>query len=158
MMQTTDTAVRREITVEAPPERAFAVFTDRFDTWWPRGYQIGGAELAEAIIEPRAGGRWYERGVDGSECSWGEVLAWEPPHRLVLSWRIDGTWTRETDPERYSEIEVTFTALDAGSTRVVLAHSHFERHGAAAALRESIGGDGGWSGLLAAYAEAASAG
>src|SRR4051794_8206613 len=92
MVQATHEAVRREITVQASPERAFAVFTVQVDTWWPRSHHVGAAEMAEAVIEPRAGGRWYERGVDGSRCDWGDVLAWEPPHRLLLSWQIGGGW------------------------------------------------------------------
>jgi uncharacterized protein YndB with AHSA1/START domain len=74
---------------------------------------------------------------------------------VVLSWRLDGTWTKETDPEHYSEIEVSFKA-EGDATRVTLVHDHFERHNAAAALREGVSGEGGWNGLLAAYAEAAS--
>ncbi len=153
-MQATDTAVRREITVNATPERAFEVFVARLDSWWPRSYSIGAAELAEVVLEPRAGGRWYERGADGSECVWGEVLAYEPPHRLVVTWRIDGNWQLDAHA---SEIEVTFTP-EGEATRVNLAHRHLERHAAADALRESIGGDGGWSSLLASYSEAVSAG
>ena len=157
MMHATDTAVTREITVQAAPERAFEVFTARFDTWWPRSHHIAPAEMAEAVIEPKAGGRWYERGVDGSEVVWGEVLAWDPPHRLRLSWRLDGSWSLESDPERCSEIEVTFTA-EGDATRVALVHAHLERHTGADALRTGVSGEGGWSGLLAAYAEVASAG
>ena len=154
MTQATVEAVTREITVPAPPERAFAVFTERFDTWWPRGHHIGEADMQEAVIEPRTGGRWYERGVDGSECDWGEVLAYDPPHRLMLSWHLNGEWAYDPDPAHASEIEVTFTPEGDG-TRVQLEHRGFERHGAtAAALREGVSGDGGWNGLLKLYSEA----
>ena len=78
------------ITVDAPIERVFRTFTDGFGSWWPAEYHIGQADLATAILEPRQGGRWYEQGTDGSECDWGRVLAWEPPHRLVVSWQING--------------------------------------------------------------------
>jgi uncharacterized protein YndB with AHSA1/START domain len=143
------TPVRREITVDTTPERAFAFFTERFDSWWPRSHSIGAAELEEAVIEPRACGRWYERGVDGSECVWGEVLAWDPPRRLVLSWRIGGDWKLGTGEA--SEIEVRFTPAGA-ATRVELEHRHFERHGATGdALREAVAGEGGWTGLLELY-------
>ena len=153
-VQATHDAVRRELTVPAPPERAFAVFTDRFDSWWPRSHSIGGSELAEAVVEPRAGGRWYERGADGSETDWGEVLAWEPPHRLILSWRIGGDWALDPDPAHASEIEVPF-APEGDGTRVAVEHRGFERHGAtAAALAEGVAGDGGWNGLLKQFAEA----
>jgi uncharacterized protein YndB with AHSA1/START domain len=80
---TTATAVRHSITVAAPQERAFTTFTQGFNQWWPRSHKIGGAELAEAVLEGREGGRWYERDVDGTECDWGKVLVWEPPARLV---------------------------------------------------------------------------
>jgi uncharacterized protein YndB with AHSA1/START domain len=151
MMQATGTAVRREITVQAPPERAFAVFTERFDSWWPRSHSIGEAELDAVFIEPRASGRWYERGVDGSECVWGEVLAYEPPSRLVLSWHIGGDWQLE---DAASEIEVTFTAAGDRATHVTLEHRHFERHATGDELRSSVADEGGWGTLLAGYAKA----
>jgi uncharacterized protein YndB with AHSA1/START domain len=153
-MQTTDTEVRRDVTVKATPEHAFEVFTERFDTWWPRSHSIGEADLDKVLIEPRQGGRWVEIGVDGSECVWGEVLAYEPPHRILLSWRIGGDWSLD---DADSEIEVTFTPAGEGETRVELAHRHFERLRTGAALREAVGADAGWNGLLAAFAEAAKA-
>ena len=145
--------VNREITVDATPEQAFAVFTDRFDTWWPRSHKIGGADLQEAVLEPRAGGRWYERDVDGSECEWGTVLAYEPPHRLVLTWQIAADWHYHAD--QASEIEVTFTPRGE-HTHVTLEHRHLERHGdSAAELRDVIATpDGGWTGLLKLYRDA----
>ncbi len=154
MMQATEPlAVNRSITVQAPPERAFAVFTEGFDSWWPRGHHIGSADMAKAVIDPYAGGRWYELGEDDSRTDWGDVLAYDPPHRLVLTWHIGGTWSLEASPENFSEIEVTFTPEGDG-TRVELAHRHLERHTAAASLAESVGGDGGWNGLLKLYSEA----
>jgi uncharacterized protein YndB with AHSA1/START domain len=153
MTEATLEAVRREIAVQAPPERAFAVFTERFDSWWPRSHHIGEPEMAEAIIEPRAGGRWYERGVDGSECDWGEVLAYDPPHRVVLSWHLNGEWAYDPDPAHASEVEVTFTPEGDG-TRVELVHRGFERTGpTAGALRDGVAGEGGWGGLLKLYSE-----
>ena len=145
--------VNREITVDAPVERAFQVFAERFDTWWPRSHKIGGADLAEAVIEPRAGGRWYERDVDGSECEWGTVLAFEPPHRLLLTWQIAADWRYHAD--QASEIEVLFTPQGDG-THVTLEHRHLERHGATAGeLRDAIATeDGGWAGLLVLYRDA----
>ena len=154
MTQATEQEVRREVTVAAPPERAFAVFAERFDAWWPRSHRIGEAEMAEAIMEPRTGGRWYERGVDGSECDWGEVLAYEPPHRLMLSWHLNGEWAYDPDPAHASEVEVTFTPAGDG-TRVELVHRGFERTGPTGdALREGVSREGGWGGLLKLYSEA----
>ena len=103
--------VRREITVDATPEKAFEVFTTRFDSWWPRSHHIAEPEMREAVIEPREGGRWYEVGVDGSECEWGEVLAYDPPRRLVLSWHVGADWKYHAD--QASEIEVSFTPSGA---------------------------------------------
>src|SRR5262249_49980704 len=85
-------SVNKEIVVEAPPERAFRVFTENFDNWWPRGHHIGKADMKAAIMEGRTNGRWYELGVDGTECDWGYVIAWEPPHRVVLAWQLDAQW------------------------------------------------------------------
>jgi uncharacterized protein YndB with AHSA1/START domain len=147
-----DLAVRFQIAVHATIERAFATFTEGFDGWWPRSHKIGKADLARAVLEPRAGGRWYEIDVDGSECEWGRVLAWEPPHRVVLSWRVNGRFELETDPARASEIEVRFTAVGPKETRVDLEHRHIERHEAGAELAKGVSGAGGWPSILAGYA------
>jgi uncharacterized protein YndB with AHSA1/START domain len=155
-MQTTDSAVRREITVNAGQERAFEVFTAGFDSWWPRSHHIGEAEMATAVIDPEAG-QWYELGTDGSRCEWGAIVAYDPPNRIALEWRIGGAWLVEQDPAAYSEIDVTFTP-EGDATRVTLEHRHLDRHTAAEALREAVGGEGGWPGLLALYAEALSTG
>ena len=87
-------SVNKEIVVQAP-ERAFRVFTENFDRWWPRSHHIGKADMKAAIMEPRTNGRWYERGVDGSECEWGYVIAWEPPHRVVLAWQLNNLSERD---------------------------------------------------------------
>jgi uncharacterized protein YndB with AHSA1/START domain len=146
-------AIRRSVTVGAPVERAFRVFTESFNSWWPATHHIGQADLAEAVLEPREGGRWYERGVDGSECDWGRVLAWEPPHRLVLSWQIDGEWQYDPDAGHAGEIEVRFTAEGPGQTVVELEHRRLERLAQAQALSDSVGGAGGWGGVLKLFAE-----
>ncbi|HYY79591.1 MAG TPA: SRPBCC family protein [Actinomycetes bacterium] len=142
------------VTVGVPVERAFRVFTDSFNSWWPPEYHIGGADIAEAVLEPRPGGRWYERGVDGSECDWGRVLAWEPPHRLVVTWQINGEWQYDPDPEHASEIEVRFTADGPGQTVVELEHRLLERLVGGEALRDGITGGGGWTSLLERFAKA----
>ena len=151
-MPATDSAVRREITVNVGPERAFEVFASRLDTWWPRSYSIGASELAEVVLEPRPGGRWYERGADGTECVWGEVLAYDPPRRLTLTWAIGGDWQPDAHA---SKVDVAFEPVPGG-TRVALVHSDLEGHRAAGAMGEAIGGEGGWGGLLSAYAGAVS--
>jgi uncharacterized protein YndB with AHSA1/START domain len=142
------------VTLAAPVERAFRVFTDGFGSWWPAEYHIGQAELAAAVLEPRVGGRWYERGVDGSECDWGRVLAWEPPHRLVVTWQINGRWQYDPDPAHASEIEVRFTADGPEQTTVELEHRLLERLVDGRALRDGITGGGGWTSLLERFAKA----
>jgi uncharacterized protein YndB with AHSA1/START domain len=147
-------AIQGTVTVNAPIERAFRIFTESFTTWWPADYHIGEADMAEAIIEPREGGRWYERGVDGSECDWGHVLAWQPPHRLVVTWQINGQWQYDPDPEHASEIEVRFTPEGADQTTVELEHRLIHRLVGGEAIRDSISGGGGWSAVLAQFAKA----
>ena len=144
--------VRKSLSVKASPERAFEVFTARFDAWWPRTHSIGDAPLKEAVIEPREGGRWYGKLENGTEAEWGEVLAWEPPRRLLLAWRIGADW--KYDANLLTEVEVTFTPEVGGATRVELEHRHLERMGEGAeATRAQL--DGGWPGLLHAFAELA---
>jgi uncharacterized protein YndB with AHSA1/START domain len=154
MSTATIPAIQGKVTVNAPIERAFRIFTESFTTWWPADYHIGQADMAEAIIEPREGGRWYERGVDGSECDWGHVLAWQPPHRLVVTWQINGQWQYDPDPEHASEIEVRFTPDGSDQTTVELEHRLLHRLVGGEAIRDSISGGGGWSALLAQYAKA----
>jgi len=143
------------ITVDVPVERAFRTFTDAFGSWWPAEYHIGQADMATAILEPRQGGRWYEQGTDGSECDWGRVRAWEPPHRLVITWQINGQWQYDPDPEHASEIEVRFTADGPDQTTVELEHRRLERLVDGQALRDGITGGGGWTSLLELFAKAA---
>ncbi|WIX78182.1 SRPBCC family protein [Amycolatopsis carbonis] len=145
--------VRKTITVACSREHAFKVYTEGFDSWWPREHHLGEGELAEVVLESKEGGRWYERLTDGSECVWGHVLVWEPPGRVVLSWHIDGDWKIDPDPARASEIEVVFTAEGPGTTRVAIEHRAFERHGATAEkVYDGVDTEGGWHGLLKLFA------
>ncbi|HXM57795.1 MAG TPA: SRPBCC family protein [Candidatus Dormibacteraeota bacterium] len=148
-------ALHGSITVDAPLEKAFRVFTAGFDGWWPREFHIGGADMAEAVLEQREGGRWYERGVDGTECDWGHVLVWEPPHRLVVTWQIGGEWQYDPDPAHASEIEVRFTADGPDRTTVRLEHRLLERLVGGQAIHDGIGQGGGWTRNLERFAAAA---
>lgn len=155
--QATDLAVRKSVTVEAPQERAFAVFTDMSAWWLVDSHHIGEQVPEAVVIEPRAGGRWFERAPDGGECDWGRVIEWEPPTRMLLGWHLNQEWKFDPNPETATEIEVRFVPLGPTTTRVDLEHRRFERLGdAAAAVSEAVGSPEGWSGLLARYAEAAS--
>jgi uncharacterized protein YndB with AHSA1/START domain len=154
MTETTLASVVKTITVRAGVEKAFRVFTEGMDTWWPKTHHIGKATMRKAVLEGRVGGRIFSEQTDDTECDWGEVLAWDPPRRFVMAWKIRPNWEYEQDVAKASEVEVTFTEEAAGLTRVVLEHKHFERHGAGAdAMRAAVGGDGGWSGLMTLFGE-----
>lgn len=140
------------VSLAVPVERAFAVFTGSINTWWPHQFHIGQADVDEVVLEPRAGGRWYERGVDGSECDWGRVLLWEPPHRLVFTWQINGSWQFDPDPGHASEIEAVFRPDGTGSI-VDVEHRLFERLDGGQAINDAINGGGGWALLLDGFAK-----
>ena len=156
---TTDTAatsVCTEIVVNVPPERAFRLFTERFDQIKPREHNMLGAEIVQSVFEPRVGGRVFDRSADGRECQWGRVMAYEPPTRIVFTWDISPHWQIETDPTRSSEVEVRFVAEGERRTRVELEHRHLERHGEGwQGLAEGVRGDQGWPLYLQRFAEAA---
>jgi uncharacterized protein YndB with AHSA1/START domain len=157
MTNATDTTVRTSVSVEAPIQHAFKVFTEGFDTWWPRTHHIGTPDMAEAVLEQRLDGRWYERGVDGSECEWGRVLAWDPPNHIAVSWHLNAEYKYDPDPETASRVDIRFFAEDDDRTRVELEHSALDRHGADwAKLRTGISSEeGGWPTILAGFADAA---
>jgi uncharacterized protein YndB with AHSA1/START domain len=148
--------VRRSVGVRLPPDRAFRAFVGSIGRWWPRSHSIGGKPLADVVIEPCVGGRWYEVGDDGSTCEWGRVIAYEPSVRLVLAWQIDAGW--QFDPDLVTEVEVRFIAEGAG-TRVELEHRNLERFGDKAALVAGMIGSesGGWGMILGLYADSATA-
>jgi len=148
--------VRRSVVVKAGVERSFAAFTSNIGRWWPKSHTIGSAPPANVIMEGRAGGRWYEISADGGECEWGKVLLWEPPNRLILGWQLNGNW--KYDPAFVTEVEIVFTALEGGGTRVDLEHRNLERFGdRAGPVRDAIGSDGGWLGILKSFAANAEA-
>jgi len=153
--QAADTAVRTSIVVETPVQRAFDVFTRQMPSWWHPDHHILEGELAEMVFEARVGGHIYDRGVDGSECRWARVLAYEPPSRVVFSWDIDLEWKIETDPYRTSEVEVRFTPEGPDRTRVELEHRHLDRHGDGwERMRDAVGSPEGWGVGLQRFAAA----
>jgi uncharacterized protein YndB with AHSA1/START domain len=152
------TTIRHEITVAAPIDRAFTVFTADFGRFKPPEHNLLAVDIAETVFEPRAGGRLYDRGVDGSECTWARVLAYEPPDRVVFSWDISPRWELETDPARTSEVEVRFVAEAPDRTRVELEHRHLDRHGEGwQAVRDGVGSDDGWPLYLERFASVVTA-
>lgn len=150
-------SVRKVIKVEAPQAVAWRVFTEQMGSWWPLAvYKIGKANAMDAVIEPRVGGRWYERGEDGSTCDWGRVLVWEPSSRLVLTWDINADF--QYDPELKTEVEVHFIAEADGATRVELEHRRLDRFGARREeMRKIYDETGDWGQLLASFARIAEA-
>ena len=153
-MQMADTSVRAQVVVEAPLELAFEVFTEQMPSWWNPDHHILEGELAEMVFETRVGGHIYDRGVEGSECHWARVLAYEPPHRVVFSWDISAQWKLETDLEKTSEVEVRFTSEGAERTRVELEHRHLDCHGPGwEDMRDAVGSPGGWPDGLLRFAE-----
>jgi len=148
-------AVRKTITVDVPQAYAFSVFTEHFGLWWPLAtHKIGKQEAVTAIIEPKRGGRWLERSSDGTECDWGRVQVWEPPRRLVLTWEVSANW--QWDSAIQTEVEVTFVADGPDRTIVHLEHRQLEDYGEQAEMmRSAFNSEGGWSGILQRFANAA---
>jgi uncharacterized protein YndB with AHSA1/START domain len=149
-----DAAVRRQITVNASVESAFAAFVERFGEFKPPEHNLLGADITETRFEPAVGGYIYDCAADGSECRWARVLVYEPPDRVVFSWDISPQWQLEADDTRSSEVEVRFVEETPQRTRLELEHRHLDRHGPGwESLRDGIDSDGGWSLYLARYAD-----
>ena len=150
-------SVKKTVRVNAPAKVAWRVFTEKMGAWWPLAhYRIGKAKALDAVVEPRVGGRWYERGDDGSTCDWGRVLVWEPHERLVLTWDITADW--QYDPQLNTEIELRFIAEGDSVTRVELEHRHLDRYGARRdEMRRIFDAEGDWGTLLGRFATAAAA-
>lgn len=150
----TPSPVKHSIVVEAPIERAFKVFTEGFGSFKPPEHNLLGVEIVETVFEPRVGGQVYDRGIDGRECRWARVLAYEPPERVLLSWDISPQWQIETDLAKTSEWEVRFIAETANRTRVELEHRNLERHGEGwEGVRDGVAGDQGWPLYLQRFAD-----
>ena len=159
MTQTiTPAPIRRSVEVKVPTARAFEIFTGGASRWWLKTHTINATKspIKDVVIEPRAGGRWFERGEDGSECDWGKVLAWEPPYnqgagRLLLAWQINADF--EYDPSLSTEVEIRFTPVGRG-TLVELEHRLIERMGErGAGMRDAF--TRGWGLLLESFAKQA---
>lgn len=151
------TSVRHDVVVGVPAERAFEIFTVEFDRIKPREHNLLAVAIAETVFETHVGGAVYDRGVDGSECRWARVLAFDPPERFVISWAIGPTWQLEQDSARTSEVEVRFVAESPTSTRVELEHRHLDRHGVGWQNgRDGLDSEGGWPLYLQRFADRAS--
>ena len=147
-----ETSVEFTIDVEASVERAFRVFAEGIDDWWPRTHHIGQVEMSVVVLEPRVGGRWYEIGVDGSTCDWGVVLEWQPSRHIAMSWHLDGEFKYRPEADTASRVDVWFHPGPAGGTTVTLTHTGLQAHGETwRRLRDQIGT--GWPTLLALFGE-----
>jgi hypothetical protein len=148
--------VFRTVSVPLTQARAFELFTTRMTEFWLKEHSIGASELAEVVVEPRNGGRWFERGVDGKECPWGRVAAWDPPRKVLLLWQIGVDW--QFDPEFETEVEVTFSEDGLDRTRVDLRHRNLQRYGDKTDQMRAIFDDpAGWTGTLAGFVDLADA-
>ena len=149
--------VRKVLTVPATPQRAFEVFTAGFDRWWPRSHTIGKSALQEVVLEPRVGGRWYGIDDDGTETEWGDVLVWEPPGASCS--RGGSARTGSTTPT-YSPKSKSRSPRKAAARRGSTSNTACSRRmgDAAAAVRDSIDGPGGWTSILQSYADVVRAG
>ena len=146
----TPAPVRKSVVVNANAARAFDLFANNISRWWPPSHSMLKVPLKETIIQPFAKGRWYQVGEDGSECDNGHVLAWEPPHRLLLAWQLNSDW--QLDPGLITEVEIKFIADGERRTRVELEHRHLERMGAKVeTTRNAIAGPNGWSAILETF-------
>ena len=157
-MSSSENSIRKSVIVNAPIAHVFKMFTERFDSWWPRTHHIGKVEPYTAILEQREGGRWFERGADGSECEWGRVLVYAPPTCVAVSWQLGPDYQYDPDPAKASRVDVTFHDDGNGRTLVELVHSQLDRHGVGwEKLRDSVGSTGGWLGIMDGFAVAAAA-
>ena len=140
-------------TVNAPAERAFAVFVDEFQSWWPRADTFSGDALATIAIEPRIGGHAIETNKAGGRIVWGTVLAISRPSHLVLAWQIGPNRVAIDDEASASRLDVRFVE-DAGKTKVVLVHRDFPRHGDGWEAYKTQMATKGWPRLMELYVKA----
>lgn len=148
-------AVRASLIVAQPVDRTFECFVREFGRWWPLPYTYSQDRFQTAEIEPRKGGRWFERDNDGNETSWGEIRAYEPPSRIVAAFAIS-PMRRPEPAEKASEVEFRFRSEGAARTRLELEHRDFARHGEEGEqLREGMASRQGWPLILACFAREA---
>src|SRR6266478_7514129 len=148
--------VRKQVTVTASQQRAFALFTNEMSRWWPATHSILKSPLKQYVVEPHVGGRWYAVAEDGSTGQTGYVIDWHPLRLVVLAWQLSAEW--QFDPALVTEVEVRFIAESANTTRVELEHRHLQRMGAGAAqVRSMVDAPGGWTAVLESFKKCADA-
>ena len=145
--------------VPVPADKAFAVFVDEFNSWWPRDYTLAGDNLAEILIEPKMKGRALERDKSGGETVWGSVLSFFRPGHMVLAWQISPDRTVIDNEAGASRVDVRFVESEPGTTEVVVVHRDFPRHGDGwEKYRKDMGAKEGWPMLMDRYAKAVAGG
>jgi uncharacterized protein YndB with AHSA1/START domain len=137
--------ISKSFRVGAPQHKSFQLFLAGMGRWWPREHSLLAAPQRDVVIEPRAGGRWFEVAEDGSEMMWGKVLEWDEPHRALLAWQINGDWAY--DPEFETEVEVRFTA-DGDGTLIAFEHRGLEAYDRTARDGHLMAMDEGWGQIL----------
>jgi uncharacterized protein YndB with AHSA1/START domain len=151
-----EAVVRKSIRVRVPIERAFSVFVEQMETWWPAEHHIGTNPFQSIIVEPRVGGRWYERDSHGNDCEWGRVRAWDPPKLVTLSWHLGPDWKFDPDLAKASDVAIRFSSEGPSATLVELEHSGIERHGEGyEQLRMALDSPNAWTKTLEEFAKAA---
>ena len=140
--------LRLSVEIDCAPEHAFAVWTERIGTWWPRGHSVSGDPDIDVVLEAGVGGRILERTPDGTEIVWGEITGWEPPARLAYRWHI------RRDPHEATDVQLHFVDLTDGRTRLDIEQTGWERLGAEARTWRDAN-TAGWSGLLPHFTAAA---
>ncbi len=158
MENTEQIVVRKTVRVQIPVERAFSIFVEKMETWWPATHHIAPHPFQSIVVEPRVGGKWFERDANGNECQWGQVLAWAPPRVVTLSWHLGPDWKFNPDLASASEVEIRFTEEAQNRTLVELAHSELQRHGEGyQQYAAALDGPGAWIAILTSYATTAEA-
>jgi uncharacterized protein YndB with AHSA1/START domain len=150
---TRDDVLSAEVSVPAPPRRAFELFAEGLATWWPPEFTWSHRGLEWIGIDPREGGLCTEIGPGGFRIDWGRVLIWHPPDRLAFTWQISPSRVPEPDPAKSSLVDVHFEPAD-GATAVRLVHVGFERHGDGAFEYRDAMRDQGWPHILECYVAA----
>jgi hypothetical protein len=142
--------LRLSYEIRCSPEHAFEVWTTRVSSWWPKGHSASGNPETRVVLEPREGGRIFERTPDGTEIDWGQITLWSPPRRLGYVWHIGRDRSDATD------VELTFVDLGDGTTRLDIVHAGWQRLGAEGPVwREA--NTNGWSALIPSFVAAAEA-
>jgi uncharacterized protein YndB with AHSA1/START domain len=147
-----EAAPRVSVIVQATPAEAFLIYTERQIEWQPPAH-LTVKDPHAVTMEPQVGGRFYERGADGTEVVRGTITEWAPPGRVAVTWRIGPGWQPAPDDENASVIVVEFNPVGPDSTEVVFTYTHLERHGEMAPMLRAAIANPGPGSAVERYAE-----